>query len=658
MLLTASKQKRGKGQVPLIFPFVKTLNGFLIAAALFAGAAAPPSVSADPSAPPLFLTNLACTVGSHITFDLKAWPGDYVIQTATNPFGAWSEETNLSVNSSGIGKMAFPLNGRDRLFLRAAGRSPSDGRGCLAQFLTLGDGFEPEVLCPESAPEQFIWIWSDGTTNGNHPVATKNFGSAGARWQGLFIQPANVVTGINLGFNWADGGETTPLDYRAPQNVSAVRFPCPLTSLQYWASSYNPITNTLDFTGFTSLKAIECYNCTPLQHVVVSNLPSLKRACFEDCDLAELDLSGNPNLEDLRGALNAYTSVLVNRGTGPKIWHWCTRDNPQLTQQFADVMTNFYSLQELYIWNDNQGGALATGSTNLTDVTAYNNHFTRADFTGQNHLWRCDVYNNQLTNLVVTGCIGLQYLDAHNNQLTTSALDNILAFLDFSASSLIRADLSQNPQLPSVAGYSHYTNLIARGVAVTVDWPLSNDGNINVPGGTNAITFVTLGRNPHMEIQTGAGPAASIRWHWGDGTVLRGAAIASHDFGSAGTRTNYIEVLPPGSVTFFGAPTNNTGQGIKGVYGPANFPNLNFLALYQESLTDLSLAGCSRLRQLQLAGNPVSTAVCDQWFIDLNNAVAGPVTGANFYYPASRRSSASNVAWTNLVNKGYAMHPY
>ena len=61
--------------------------------------------------------------------------------------------------------------------------------------------------------------------------------------------------------------------------------------------------------------------------------------------------------------------------------------------------------------------------------------------------------------------------------------------------------------------------------------------------------------------------------------------------------------------------------------------------------------------QLHLAGNPVSTRVCDQWFIDLDNAVTGPVTGADFWYPARRRSSASDAAWTNLVNKGYAMHP-
>jgi hypothetical protein len=45
--------------------------------------------------------------------------------------------------------------------------------------------------------------------------------------------------------------------------------------------------------------------------------------------------AGNPNLGDVRGALNAFTNIVVGQGTGPNLWHWCTRDNPQLTQRFA-----------------------------------------------------------------------------------------------------------------------------------------------------------------------------------------------------------------------------------------------------------------------------------------------------------------------------------
>ena len=124
-----------------------------------------------------------------------------------------------------------------------------------------------------------------------------------------------------------------------------------------------------------------------------------------------------------------------------------------------------------------------------------------------------------------------------------------------------------------------------------------------------------------------------------------------------GRFTNYVEVIPPSSVTYFGAQWTITGQGIEGVFGAKNFPNLQFLYLYNESVAILSLAGCSNLVQLHLAGNPIPTDVCDQWFNDLDNAVPGPVTGADFWYPAASRSSASDAALTNLVSEGYVMHP-
>ncbi len=474
--------------------------------------------------------------GTNVCFDLAAWPGDYVIEASTNLAGVWTVETNLSVGREGVINVAIPLDGRESLFLRAAGLTPSDGTGCLAQFQTLGTSFEPEVGCDNGPPQELRWIWSDGTTSPEYPVASKDFGTPAARVQGLLVNPTTSVTSINLGFDGADGGGLTPLSNRPPQNVVAVRFPYPLTSLRYWGSSYNPITNTLDFSGFASLEIVECYACTNLQRILATNLPALRRICVESARLQELDLSGNPNLEDLRGTANAYTNIVVGRGTGPRIWHWCAGQNPQLTQQFTDIMTNFYSLRELWVWNDNQSGTLTTVSTNLVSVWAEDNHYSAADFTGQGGLSYCDIYNNEVTNLVLVGCTGLQHLDAHNNRLTnialtgctgleyldlhhnrlsTEALDNVLAFLDTSVPTLRIADLTQNAQCPSATGYSHYANLTNRGVEVLVEWFETN----NVPSRTNAITFVTGSRNPHMEIRTEHGVPETIVWHWGDGAI-------------------------------------------------------------------------------------------------------------------------------------------
>ena len=107
---------------------------------------------------------------------LQAWPGDYVVEASTDLRGVWSGLTNLSVGRGGTVKAAIPFLESKHLFLRAVGLTPSDGAGCLAQFQTLGSTFEPEVRCDGSTPAGFVWIWNDGTTNSDYPIASKDFG--------------------------------------------------------------------------------------------------------------------------------------------------------------------------------------------------------------------------------------------------------------------------------------------------------------------------------------------------------------------------------------------------------------------------------------------------------------------------------------------------
>ena len=607
--------------------------------------------------PPFTLSAPLRTPDGHATVTLQAWPGEYRLLASTNLSAEWQPVSEVAVDASGHAQALCLLANSPSLFFRAQGKTPSDGAGCLAQFVTTGSDFSADVRCG-SEPSAFAWLWSNGASGTSRPVASVSFGSAGARMQGLLCSPSSAVESINLGFDAADGGGTTPLEHRAAQNVAAVRFPYPLTGLRWWASSYNPITNTLDFSGFSRLEAIECFDCQPLRHVVVTNLPTLARVCFEDCDLRELDLSGNAALGDVRGALNAFTNIVTGRGTGPAIWHWCTRDNPQLTQSFQEDHTNFFALREYFIWNDNQSGALAPVSRVLNSLLASGNHFTSADLSNQPELQSVDLSYNALTNLVAAHSPAIVSLDAHGTRLPAAALDALLAALDAGSPHLSNLNLSQNAQPPTTNGLAHADILAARGVSVQIDRPESSDGRLEVFGGSSAITFVTESETPLMEVRTGAGAATNIVWHWGDGTVVSNALATRHDFGAPGVHTNYVEVLPPDSATYFGAQQYATRQGLRAVYGCANFPNLNFLFLYQESVAELSIAGCAHLTQLHFADNPVSAAVCDQWFLDLDAAVPGPVSNADFYYPSTARTAASDAAWASLVGKGYAMHPF
>jgi hypothetical protein len=421
--------------------------------------------------------------GGQAAISLQGLPGSYTLQTKTALQNSWNNRTNITAGPDGVADVSLPLGSSTNVFMRASGTSPEVGLGYLARFQTIGSEFWPMVSCDNGSPQQLLWTWSDSTTSSDYPIASKEFGSEAVRFQSLRVFPADALTAINLGFDASDGGENTPLTNRPPQDVAAVYFPYPLTGLKYWASSYNPITNTLDFTGFTALQAVECFHCSNLRHVAVANLPSLKRLCFESCDLRELDLTGDSNIEDVRAAQNSFTEVKLGRGSGPKIWHWCIRDNPQITQNFQDIMTNFYALQEPWIWNANQSGPLSFVSTNLTDVEIQGNHYTSADVSQQPHLQFFWAENNDLTNVLLSGCISLLELRAQNNLLPGDVLDQLLTDAE-SAPNLQFVDLSANAELPSGIGYFHYSNLTNRGVIVYLDFPDANGAVVALDSAT------------------------------------------------------------------------------------------------------------------------------------------------------------------------------
>jgi hypothetical protein len=415
--------------------------------------------------------NLTLQTNSMMLVSLQALPGTYNLQSTAGLSGVWTNQAAVEAGPEGTASLDMPIGSSNQMFLRAQASNPLDASiGYTVRFETLGSDFAPVVFCSNALPDQLLWKWSDSTTSTDFPLATKSFGSPGGRTQRLTVVPASAISAINLGFDASDGGETTPLSNRPPQGVSAVYFPYPLTGLQYWCSSYNPIANVLDFTGFYSLEAIECFHCMNLPDVVISNLPSLKRVCFEQCDLQQLILTADPNLEDVRAALNSYTNIILGGGTGPKIWHFCTRDNEQLTQDLQGIMTNFFSLREPWIWHDNQSGALHFVSSNLTDVEFQDNQYSSADFSHQPNLQIVWGFDNALTNFVLTGCDSLQDLELQNNLLTSQSLDAILAALDASTTNLMVANLTQNPGSPTAVGYGHYANLTNRGAIVYLDF--------------------------------------------------------------------------------------------------------------------------------------------------------------------------------------------
>ncbi|MCC6822343.1 MAG: hypothetical protein IT579_16555, partial [Verrucomicrobia subdivision 3 bacterium] len=64
------------------------------------------------AAPPVVLSNLSTTNGSNTSFTLHAWPGEYLIQSASQLSGVWSNECLVAVGRDGHADGAVPGHGR------------------------------------------------------------------------------------------------------------------------------------------------------------------------------------------------------------------------------------------------------------------------------------------------------------------------------------------------------------------------------------------------------------------------------------------------------------------------------------------------------------------------------------------------------------------
>jgi hypothetical protein len=136
--------------------------------------------------------------------------------------------------------------------------------------------FSPVIIVEGDA--QILWTFDDGTySNSTTPV--KDYGSAQLRKNTLKVTPWSAVRRINIGYDANDGG-STEIEFVKNQSVSMVEnIQLVAPYLKEWCSSYSRLTS-LDFTDFTNLEVIECYLCTSLVSVNLTNTPKLKRSCF------------------------------------------------------------------------------------------------------------------------------------------------------------------------------------------------------------------------------------------------------------------------------------------------------------------------------------------------------------------------------------------
>lgn len=528
-------------------------------------------------------------------------------------------------------------------------------------FTTEGDSFSP-VLVVEGNPT-VLWTFADGTTSAS-TTPTKNYGTAATRKNRLVVTPWSAARRINIGYDAGDGG-TWSIESVPDQHVSKVeglRHVAPY--LAQWCSSYN-LLESLDFHDFTNLDTIECYYSQSLRSVNLANTPKLRRACFENCDLAALDLSGSPNLEDLRGALNAYPTISFG-SIGANVWHICVRDNPQMTTRslFAD-MSPYPDIAELFIWSDNQSGALripASHSELAVSFIGDDNAYTTLDLRGALRntaaTGHVSFQRNAIAAVNIDGCSQITTLDVNGNQLDATAVDDLLATLDglgrvndhVEEGVVFSVNLTGNAA-PGSAGATSARNLAAKG------WTVSAEGVSLDPAiptnGEQRIDFTTSGDESAMRCDFG-GSGVTAAWHWADGSTS--PAVSGVNAGKTGLgpgeHANFLVISNGRALRRFGAAEGGGVGRLLSMSGFENTPNLRILFAYNEDgLTSIGRVAAARIDQYHLKGTALEAAALDQLFAD---AVASGVTDGSIWCDGSG-TAGSDADRATLLGRGWAL---
>jgi hypothetical protein len=305
---------------------------------------------------------------------------------------------------------------------------------------------------------------------GNHVINT-----TGNRNVSLLVTPWSSCDVLNLGYSGGDGGFDTE-EYQADgliphttQSISAITGIVNATHLRHLLLSETAIT-ALDCSGCSSLERIEAYMAQSLTSINLTGCVSLRRPCFEDCDIpGVLDLSASTNLRDIRGTQNRLTSIVFPTNVS-LLWHWCTMNN-----QFGGATfdySRYTSLHQLWVAGSNLGGALVVRSGVLGSAWLENNAYTSLDLDNQvltSNDGRITAQDNSIATCTVANCPGITVLNLTNNLLPQAQVDQVLAQLVAAGSTGART-LSlggTGNAAPSAAGLTNVATLQSRGWTVT-----------------------------------------------------------------------------------------------------------------------------------------------------------------------------------------------
>lgn len=403
-------------------------------------------------------------------------------------------------------------------------------------FTCTGATFAPVAALVGGSTATLSWAVSGFTTQ-NGLTPSFSFGSAANRTCTLTAAGGGGladITLINLGYdNTIDVGHQMPpagFVKSAELVTGGIGGLNTLTGLVYLLADHTALNSSLDFTNMTALQFIQCYG-TGITGVTLTGCTALIRLQVEASNLTTLDL--NPvaaNITDVRAAVQQGGALSFVTLTAPLAadYHFCTRDQ---TVTGLPPLSDLPVIQELWIWNDGQSGALNPVSTVLGNLQAYQQGWTSANLSGliTSGAGYLDLHHCQLASVNLSGCAKLGTVLLNYNRLVRSQVDSVLTTVNGFGTSNGTIDVSGNTA-PSAAGLAAASALVSRGWSVTKDTA--------VPVSVAQVQITNGG-------PTGAfGSAPAV----GDTVILVICAYTT----SSGTITSsapmFNSVTPPGSV--------------------------------------------------------------------------------------------------------------
>lgn len=334
----------------------------------------------------------------------------------------------------------------------------------MIDIVSCGSTFAPVIEVSGSPIVE--WFFYDGTTS-TSATPSKDYGTIGVRHNLLKVTPWSSLTGINAGYDAADGGYGQFAMIPAQNILEFQNLNLAASGLRYLCSNYSPLAE-INFEGLTGLRFIELLKCSNLSKVTLGNHPYLERICLEDCNLETLDISGCTAVKDLRAASNNYK--FVNWGnSGSVLWHICIRSNPAMDENIP-ALTKFPMLRELLIWDANQTGPFECHSNIIQSIQASGNNYSGLDISGCTSLNRLEMSGSRLTTVALGSAPALNIILLKDCVLSEQNVDYALATFDAGGVLNGTLDLSENFP-PSAAGMVHYNSLKSKGWTVYITDP-------------------------------------------------------------------------------------------------------------------------------------------------------------------------------------------